>query len=151
MRQPKIFHAQFAVHPRPGINTSMTDRIEIYKPTGKQPQWVPGQPMPDGAFELVYRGFGRIQPNLDWRARDRKHAGELDATQAVRVQFPIGGNELGPDVMVAKDYKVVCIEPGADAAPWITKYEFMVRNATQASQKWLFTILCDTGTRIVGG
>lgn len=150
MRRDGIYHPLFATHPRVGLNTSMTDRVEIFKPTGTVVEpWSLETGIPTGAYELVYRGPARVQPNIDWRARDRNYAGELTATMACRVQLPIGGNELGEDVMISKDYQVQVIATGADAAPWLHEYAFVVRNAMQASQKWLYTFMADAGTRIV--
>lgn len=151
MRSTGIFHPLFATHPRVGIVTSMTDRIEIRKPTGDYPTWVPGQPMQPGAYEVVYRGPARVQPNLDWRARDRKIGGELDATTAARIQLPFGGNEVngGEDPFIAKDYMVRVLSSEAANSESLQDYNFVVRNALQASQKWLRTILADTGTKVI--
>lgn len=149
MRQPQIFHPLFATRPRAGIETSMTDRIEIREPTGDYPAWVPGTGIAAGAYNAVYRGPGRVQPNLDWRARDRKIGGELDATTAARVQIPFGKNELGADPHIAKDYQVVVLSSTGKDSASLQDYTFVVRNALQASQKWLRTFLADTGTKIV--
>jgi len=163
MRATGIYHPLFATHPRPGLETSMTDLIEIRKPLGTAAQWVPGAGMDGNDYELVYRGIGRVQPNIDWRARDRNHSGELNATLAVRVQTPFGKNEVGairdvddniisygPDPLLAKDYMVNVISSEAPDAEPLLKYTFIIRNAVQASQKWLRTFLADTGTRVIG-
>lgn len=162
MRATGIYHPLFATHPRLGLETSMTDLIEIRKPTGDPAQWVPGQGMEGDAYELVYRGPARVQPNIDWRARDRNHAGELTATLAVRIQTPFGKNEIGQvldgdgevvsygdDPLISKDYMVNVISSSAPDAEPLTEYTFVVRNAVQASEKWLRTFLADTGTRAV--
>lgn len=162
MRQAQIFHPLFATHPRAGLETSMQDFIEISKPTGQRSDWVPGQGIAPGAYELVYRGPGRVQPNIDWRARDRNHSGELNAILAVRVQTPFGKNLVGavldvngevvtygPDQLIAKDYIVRVISSRAPDAEQLQKHEFVIRNAVQASEKWLRTYLADTGTRVV--
>lgn len=163
MRSTGIFHPLFATHPRLGLETSMTDYIEIREPTGDYPTWVPGEPIGAGTYVAVYRGPARVQPNLDWRARDRKIGGELDATQAVRIQIPFGRNEVGAtydagvivnygdDPFVAKDYIVHVISSQAESSESLQDYTFVVRNAIQASQKWLRNFLADTGTKVIDG
>lgn len=152
MRGTGIFHPKFSTHPTPGLETSMTDLVRIYKPTGESAQWAPGEGITNDGFELVYEGMGRVQPNIDWRARDRNFANELTATQASRVQIMFNGNKLpGSDGAVPeiyKDYRVVLVEPGgSERNEWMTGLSMIVRNAEQASQKWVRTMLCDHGTR----
>lgn len=155
MRGTGIYHPKFSTHPTAGLETSMTDYVAIYKPTGIGPSWTPDEGISDDSFEIIYRGMGRVQPNIDWRARDRNFANELTATQATRVQIKFFGNELTDDHSVPeifKDYRVVLITPGgSDRNEWLAGSSMIVRNAEQASQKWVRSMLCDTGTREHGG
>lgn len=154
MRGTGIYHPLFATHPRNGLTTSMTDRVEIYKPTGVRSNWVPGEGISEEGYELIYRGQGRVQPNLDWRARDRNMASELTGTQTIRVQVPVRGNELRSDKecpLIAKDYLVVMIDTPANENGWLKGTPIIVRNATQATQKWIRTMIADTGTRSTDG
>lgn len=73
----------------------MIARVTVFKPTGEIPEWDGADGMLGGVWERVWVGPGRVQPNKDWRARPKEVGGEFDATQAVRVQIPIGKNELG--------------------------------------------------------
>lgn len=150
-----IFHPQFKYHPRPSIETAMMDRIEIYEPTGKPAQWTPGVGMNDDSWRIVYRGRARLQPDQDWKARDRNFANEHTATLGVRIGIPVQGNELDPADPIApfigKGYKVVVIDPSPESKDWIEGTDLIVRNPLQATQKWLRTFVADTGTRQVNG
>lgn len=73
----------------------MLSEITIWKPTGAVPEWLGGDEMSAEPWELVWEGYGRVQPNKDWRARPKEISGEFDAVHAVRVQIPIGKNLLG--------------------------------------------------------
>lgn len=129
----------------------MTDLVAVYKPLTTVPEWSPTEGITNDSYEIIYRGMGRVQPNIDWRARDRNFANELTATQATRVQIKFHGNELTEDGSVPeifKDYRVVLLVPGgSDRNDWLTGSSMIVRNAEQASQKWVRSMLCDTGTR----
>ena len=157
MRGTGIYHPLFATHPRNGIESSMTDEIRISKPTGVRSKWVPGSNGGDfdsDAYEVIYEGMGRVQPNLDWRARDRNFASELTGTTTIRVQVPVHGNRLTDDgtiPLIAKDYLVELINTPDEENGWLKGTPIIVRNATQATQKWLRTMIADTGTRSTDG
>lgn len=133
----------------------MRDRIEIYEPTGVAAEWVPGEGMVDNAWRIVYRGRARLQPDQDWKARDRNFANELTSTMAVRIGIPVRGNELDPAEplapLIAKGYKVVVIDADPESADWTEGTDLIVRTAIQATEKWLRTFVADTGTRVVDG
>lgn len=162
MRNNTIYHPLFATHPRNSLYTGMTDRVEILRPTDVRSEaWSLNGGIVTPAFVPVYIGRARVQPNIDWRARDREHAGELNSTIAARIQIPIGENEFGatydddgelvsygPDPIISKNFKVHVLSSESDASPGLPEYEFIVRNALQASKKWLYTFLADTGTKL---
>lgn len=153
MRGTGIYHPKFAAHPALGLVTSMTDTLEIYKPTGAQPTWNPLDGIENNGFELIYRGPGRAQPQIDWRARDRNFANELTATEGVRVQIPFGRNELTDDGSVGeifKDYKVVITASNSSVNAPMIGQTLIVSNALQAGQHWLRSMMCTTGTRSNG-
>lgn len=133
----------------------MPDRIEIYEPTGEAAKWVPGTGMADNAWRLVYRGKARLQPDQDWKARDRNFANELTSTMAMRIGIPVRGNELDPTnpiaPFIAKGYKVVVIDADPESATWSEGSDLIIRSAIQATEKWLRTFVADTGTRVVDG
>lgn len=148
-----IFHPNFKYHPRASIESAMRDRIEIYEPTGIAPSWSPDTGMTGDAWRIVYRGRARLQPDQDWKARDRNFANELTATMAIRIGIPVRGNELNPDNPIApfigKGYKVIVIDADPESKDWIEGTDLIVRNPLQATQKWLRTFVADTGTRQV--
>lgn len=133
----------------------MRDRIEIYEPTGEAAEWVPGVGMADNAWRLVYRGKARLQPDQDWKARDRNFANEHTATMAMRIGIPVRGNELDPAnplaPFIAKGYKVVVIDADPESEDWTQGSDMIVRNPIQATEKWLRTFVADTGTRFTDG
>lgn len=155
MRGTGIFHPQFKYHARPTVESAMRDRIEIFEPTGQPAQWVPGQGMTDNVWRLVYRGPARLQPDQDWKARDRNFASEHTAVLAIRIGIPVHGNELDPAdptaPFIAKGYKVVVIDPDPESAEWLEGSDLIIRNPLQATQKWLRTFVADTGTRFTDG
>lgn len=155
MHSTGIFHPRFKYHPRASIESAMPDRIEIYKPTGEAAEWVPGAGMLDNAWQIVYRGRARLQPDQDWKARDRNFANELTATMAIRIGIPVRGNELDPldplAPLIAKGYKVVVIDADPESKDWTEGTDLIVRNGIQATEKWLRTFVADTGTRVVDG
>lgn len=150
-----IFHPQFKYHPRRSIDQAMPDRIEIYAPTGVQPEWTPDGGMSADTYELVYRGNARIQPDQDWKARDRNFANELTSVLGLRIGIPVRGNELTPDKaapFLSKNWKVVVIEPSEETQQFIPlEADIIVRTAIQASEKWLRTFVADVGTRSTDG
>lgn len=153
MRTTRIFHPLFAYHPRATLQTSMMNLIEIYEPNGNAPSdWIEGQPAGTGMdnYTLVWRGRARIQPNNDWRARVRDVAGDLDATQAVRVQIPILSNQLNPtaseDPHFAKDWLVRIVETAVLGTESLQDRDMFIRNAINSGNKWQHNLLCDVGT-----
>jgi hypothetical protein len=143
-----IFHPQFFYHPRPTVESGMLAKVEIYKPTGKLPEWEgPGKGMSDEGYELIWRGPARIQPDKDWRARVRNFGGEMSGIFAVRVQVPINKNELGPDRRFRKDYRVDIIEAPVEGTETLEGMSLYVRNAVNSANAWLYNLLCDTDTR----
>lgn len=159
MRRGGAFHPQFFYHARPVIDSLMIARVQVSKPTGELASWT-GTGMTNNAYEVVWEGHARIQPNKDWRARTREFAGEFDATQAIRVQLPVAQNELGavrddkgkivsygPDPEFAKDYIVQVIDSRVKGTERLEGGQYTVRNAISSSNAWVYNLLCDTGTK----
>lgn len=155
-----IFHPLFAYHPRHALSGSQQTLVEVYAPTGGTAEWVPGQGMRDNTLELVWRGYARVQPNIDWRARTRDHGNEFNAIHAVRIQLSIGQNlfgaiyddegnliEYGEDPVFAKDYVVTVVESKVSGTQGLLDKAFTVRNALVNDQAWVYNLLCDTGTK----
>lgn len=157
-----VFHPRFFYHARPTVESTMLARVEIYRPTGKQSNWTPGEGMSNDAYELVWVGDARIQPNIDWRAREREFAGEFDATHAVRVQVPMQRNELNavkvngeyvsysPDPEFYKDFVVKVVASYVKGTDKLVGMKYTVRNAINSSNAWVHNLLCDTGTKTGG-
>jgi hypothetical protein len=158
MRAGGFFHPNYATHVRPTVNSSQIARVEVFKPTGEHPSWEPGVGMENNLLELVWLGQGRVQPNIDWRARVRNFSGEYDATHAVRVQLPIGKNEFGgekingewvkygEDPNFSMGYVVRVKETPVAGTELLFGRDYTVRNALPSSNMWLYNLLCDTGT-----
>lgn len=155
-----IFHPRFYYHARPVVESPMITKLELYKPTGAHPEWTAADSVTTSPFELVWKGLGRVQPNKDWRAREREFANEFNATQAVRIQFPIGRNLLGAtydgdgkltaygdDPAIKKDYMVEVISSAITGTEDLVGMRFFVRNAINSGNSWVHSLLCDTGTR----
>jgi hypothetical protein len=155
-----VFHPLFAYHPRITVEGSQQTLVEVYAPTGERAEWVPGAGMTDNTLELVWRGYARVQPNIDWRARPRDHGNEFDAVHAVRIQLGIGKNlygaELdvdggvvayGPDPLFAKDFIVKVIEAPVTGTEGLLGRSFAVRNALTNDKTWQYNLLCDVGTK----
>jgi len=116
--------------------------------------------MEDNTLELVWRGYGRVQPNKDWRARTRNHANEFNATHAMRVQIPINKNLLGAvydvdgnivsygiEPIFAKDFVLRVMEAGVSGTEELVGVPLTVRNALNSSTPWVHNLLCDAGTK----
>lgn len=157
------FHPQFFYHARPVVESTMLAGVNIYRPTGNQSTWTPGEGMSTDAYELVWMGDARIQPNKDWRARDREFAGEFDATHAVRIQIPMQKNRLGavvdtdgriisygPEVEFHKDFYVKVTATYVKGTEELINTRYTVRNAVNSSNAWVHNLLCDTGTKSAG-
>lgn len=155
-----IFHPAFAYHMRPTVETSQQVKMEVYAPTGVVSEWVPGTGMSAVTQTLVWRGYGRVQPDKDWRARARMQGNEFDAVQAVRVQLPIGKNLLGAlldidgnvvtygnDPLFAKDYIIKVTEIPVTGSEIMIGKQLVVRNALSSGTRWSHNLLCDAGTK----
>lgn len=136
----------------------MLARVTVFQPTGETPEWDGGDGLTGAFWNRVWFGQARIQPNKDWRARPKEVGGVFDATQAVRVQIPIGKNELGAvkvdgkfvtygiDPEFAKDFRVdIDFMPTTGSKVMETK-QLIVRNALISSNAWAYNLLCDVGT-----
>jgi hypothetical protein len=154
-----IFHPDFFYHPRTTVESAMIARVKIYKPTGVPADWVPSVGMDNDGYILVWEGPARVQPNKDWRARPKEVAGEFNAVHAVRVQIPVGRNELGGvksgdrfssygvDPAFAKDYRVDVVDMPVIGTIRMEDKALTVRNALVSSNAWLINLLCDVGTK----
>lgn len=155
-----IFHPNFAYHPRPTVETSQQVKMNIYAPTGAVAEWVPGQGMSNVTQTLVWSGYGRVQPDKDWRARARMQGNEFDAVQAVRVQVAINRNYVGatydidgnitafgPDPVFAKDFIVKVVELNVTGSEVMIGKPLVVRNALAAGTRWSHNLLCDAGAK----
>jgi hypothetical protein len=148
-----VFHPRFYYNPRHSVESAMNVRVEIFKPNkvNQEPHWVAGETFTDeDAYTLVWRSKARVAPNKDWRARAKEMHMEMDAVHAMRVQVPIGGNELegAPrDMPFYKDYMVRVIETNVIGTEQLYGFEYIVRNAHISGNAWLHNLLCDTGTR----
>ena len=155
-----VFHPLFAYHPRHALAGSQQTLVEVFAPTGGVAEWVPGTGMSDNTIELVWRGYARVQPNIDWRARTREHGNEFNAIHAVRIQLSIGKNlhgatldgngkvlTYGDDPTFAKDFVVRVVESSVSGTQGLIGKDFVVRNALTNDQTWLYNLLCDTGTK----
>lgn len=159
MRAGSVFHPLYFYHARPTVNSTMVARVEIWRPTGEHSKWVPGEGQTGGRFEKVWAGNARLQPNKDWRARARDFEGEFVAQQAVRIQIPIGKNEVGA-VLDANDkiieygddpdfgahYRVYVTETPVKGTEFLMNKTFIVRNALRSTNTWLYNLLCDSDT-----
>lgn len=161
MRAGGVFHPDYFYHIRPSVNSTQIARAKVYAPTGERANWTPGVGIPVNTTKvLVWEGYARFQPNRDWRARPRNHAGEHVSTHAIRVQLPIGQNEFGA-VLDADDNIISYGEdPIFESGFWVEAVDvpvtgsdalenlqnLVVRNALRSSNSWLYNLLCDVGT-----
>lgn len=150
LRGRGILHPRYFRHAVPSLETDYVALIEITRddvnadPVWDEDakQWV-SQPLP-----LLWRGMARLQPNKDWRARNRTWAGEETAEHAVRVQLNLYKNLLvpkevwpAPMVDVKHGDFVTVIRNQND--PSLELHQFVVRNSMGASDSWHRTLLCD--------
>lgn len=155
-----IFHPMFPYHPRSGLETSQMVLVEGYKPTGRTAEWVPGVGMNDETLELVWRGYARVQPDKDWRARAREQGNEFNAVQAVRVQIGVDRNllgavtneagkitEYGPIVVFAQDYVIRVTGARVTGTEALLGRDLAVRNALPSTHPWITNLLCDASTQ----
>lgn len=136
-------------HMTPVLEGDMIALVEVYRmDPGAEPVW-DGVSWASGSSDvLLWRGLTRVQPNKDWRARNRTWAQEDTAEHAIRFQLNLAKNELVP----REDWPapLVDIEHGDIMKvidnpndPILESFVFSVRNSIGASDNWHRTILCD--------
>lgn len=160
MRAGGIFHPNFFYAPRRTVETAELVNIKIYDLTPGGGEWTPGVGLEVEPDTLVWVGQGRFQPNKDWRSRPREVQFEYDAVQAVRIQIPIGKNQLdavwdeaanryisyGVDPAFVKDMRVEVIDGPAIGFENTEGKNLYIRNAIQNQNLWQYNLLCDTKT-----
>lgn len=160
MRTGGIFHPNFFYAPRRTTDTSQLVDISILEVTPADGEWEPGVGILPRDDKLLWTGKGRVQPNKDWRARPREVQFEYDATQAVRVQIPIGKNlvgavwdpdlkrytSYGPDPHFQKDMRVKINSGPVKGFELMEGDQLFIRNAIQNQNLWVYNLLCDTKT-----
>lgn len=157
-----IFHPDFFYMPRRSLNTTQIVEVEVYERTGETTQWTPVAGMSGNIYNLVWRSNARLQPNKDWRARPREFSKEFDDVHAVRIQLPIGKNLFGaeydpldPTKIIAygvdpdwaKDYEVRVVSSRVTGTERLDGTTYVVRNAINSGNAWLYNLLCDVGTK----
>lgn len=122
--------------------------IEIFRPAPQdsEPVFDPTTGTWSGGAPLyLFRGNARVQPNKDWRARNREFAREETAEHAVRVQVEFGSNKIDGSDGVLPEFRlgdrVRVISSPHDTA--LQDYIFTVRNPISSSNAWLRNLLCD--------
>ena len=135
-------------HATPVIEGDMTAHIVILRPHDgtEEPFWdkdLEQWLMPDN--DPIWEGMARIQPNKDWRARNREFAREETAEHAVRVQVEFGSNTIDGSDGVLPEFRLgdrvrVLSSPHDNA---LEDYIFTVRNPISSSNAWLRNLLCD--------
>lgn len=161
MRSAGVFHPDFFYSPRRVTDTSQLMEIEIFRVTPNSAEWsADGSGMVVEPDVLIWKGRGRVQPNKDWRARGREIQFEYDAVHAVRVQIPIGRNELGAvwdpskeqfvsfgaDPVFVKDMRVHVVNGPVIGSEQLDGKDFYIRNAINSQNLWVYNLLCDTTT-----
>lgn len=160
MRTGGVFHPNFFYAPRRSVESAELVHIKIYKLAVDGGDWVPGVGMVGSDDTLVWEGHGRFQPNKDWRSRPREVQFEYDAVQAVRIQIPIGRNQVGsvfdtdknrytsygPDPDFVKDMRVEVISGPVTGFEHTEGKNLYIRNAIQNQNLWQYNLLCDTKT-----
>lgn len=161
MRAGGVFHPEFFYVPRRTTSTAELADIEIFQ-LSLDPQngWTPGVGIGVTPDTLLWKGKARVQPNKDWRARPREVQFEYDATQAVRVQVPIGKNlvgatwdpvlkrytSYGEDPRFDKDLRVNVLGGPVKGYKQMEGSNLYVRNAIVNQNLWVYNLLCDTKT-----
>lgn len=147
-------------HAVPVIEGDMIATIEISVPFDgtQEPYWddATGAWVSPAAV-LIWQGKARIQPNKDWRARNREWSMENTAEHAIRVQLNLAKNLLVPreawpaDPVDIQHGHIVHVIDNPDD-PLLTNYLMTVRNPIGASDSWHRTLLCDVdlGGRVDG-
>ena len=160
MRVGGVFHPDFFYTPRRTVETAELVHLKIYAITPEAGEWVPGVGLEVTPDTLVWEGYGRFQPNKDWRARPREVQYEYDAVQAVRIQIPIGKNlvgavwdtaqqrytSYGPDPVLVKDMRVQVVDGPVKGFENTEGKNLYIRNAIQNQNLWQYNLLCDTKT-----
>lgn len=137
-------------HPMLGLEGDYTSLIDIIRPRGGAEQtWVEAEERWTNVdVEPMWRGMARVQPNKDWRARNRTWASEQTAEHAVRFQFNLAKNHLVPKsewpapLVDIQHGDIVRVQSNPND-PVLELYQFTVRNPIGASDNWHRTILCD--------
>lgn len=160
MRVGGIFHPNFFYAPRRTVETAELVHLRIYRLTPNGAEWEPGVGLEIEPDTLVWEGHGRFQPNKDWRSRPREVQFEYDAVQAVRIQIPIGRNQVGavydegegrytsygPDPEFVKDMRVEVVDSPVKGFENFGGKNLYIRNAIQSQNLWQYNLLCDTKT-----
>lgn len=160
MRVGGVFHPDFFYSPRRTVETADLVHLKIYALTPEGGTWVPGVGVEITPDKLVWEGYGRFQPNKDWRSRPREVQYEYDAVQAVRIQIPVGKNLLGAvwdpvlerhtsygvDPAFIKDMRVQVIDGPVKGFENTEGKNLYIRNAIQNQNLWHYNLLCDTKT-----
>ena len=160
MRVGGVFHPDFFYTARRTVETAELVHLKIYDLTPEAGEWVPGVGLEVTPDTLVWEGYGRFQPNKDWRARPREVQYEYDAVQAVRIQIPIGKNlvgavwdtaqqrytSYGADPVLVKDMRVQVVDGPVKGFENTEGKNLYIRNAIQNQNLWQYNLLCDTKT-----
>lgn len=160
MRAGGIFHPNFFYAPRRTVETAELVHIKIYALTPNGAEWEPGVGLEVDPDTLVWEGQGRFQPNKDWRSRPREVQFEYDAVQAVRIQIPVGRNQVdavwdevadryisyGADPAFVKDMRVEVVGGPVKGFEHTDGKNLYIRNAIQNQNLWQYNLLCDTKT-----
>ena len=160
MRVGGIFHPDFFYSPRRTVETAELVHMKIYKLAPEGSEWTPGVGMTNADDTLVWEGYGRFQPNKDWRARPREVQFEYDAIHAVRIQIPIGRNlvgaewdedeqrytKYGEDPTFIKDMRVEIVDGSVKGFEIMEGNNLYIRNAIQNQNLWQYNLLADTKT-----
>ena len=154
-----LLHPRYFRHPVPSLESDYVALIEFTRldsEANTPPEWdEEAEEWTSSALLPLWRGMARLQPNKDWRARNRTWASEETGEHALRIQMNLYKNLLVPkDEWPAApvdikhgDLVTVTSNPND---PVLEGYQFTVRNSMGASDSWLRTILCDVnlGTRV---
>lgn len=160
MRVGGIFHPDFFYAPRRTVETAELVHLKIYALAPAGAEWVPEVGLEIEPDTLVWEGYGRFQPNKDWRSRPREVQFEYDAVQAVRIQIPVGKNLLGAtynsteerytaygvDPVFVKDMRVEVVDGPVNGFEMMEGNNLYIRNAIQNQNLWQYNLLCDTKT-----
>lgn len=163
MRRGSVFDPRMIDHVQPTVNSLLPARCQVFRPNGTRPGWEPGVGNTPGAFDQIWEGDCRVQPNIDWRARVRDFEGEYDATMAVRFNLPFHKNEFGAtrdannkiieyanDPEFALGDSIVVLSLGGPGERTLLDKRFTVRNALPSTTMFQHNLLTDVGTSLHG-